>query len=95
MMSLVGSVRLPLAVTDAVAAELGTEDRLIVRSSANVEDLEGMSAAGLYESIPNVRAKDPEHFGKAVAEVWASLYTRRAVLSRRTAGGTRSLKIAR
>ncbi|KAL3329444.1 hypothetical protein AABB24_036503 [Solanum stoloniferum] len=60
--------------------------RLIVRSSANVEDLAGMSAAGLYDSIPNVSPSDPIRFGHAVACVWASLYTRRAVLSRRAAG---------
>lgn len=60
--------------------------RLIVRSSANVEDLAGMSAAGLYDSIPNVSPSDPVRFGHAVARVWASLYTRRAVLSRRAAG---------
>ncbi|XP_010244064.1 PREDICTED: phosphoglucan, water dikinase, chloroplastic isoform X2 [Nelumbo nucifera] len=61
--------------------------RLIVRSSANVEDLAGMSAAGLYESIPNVSASsNPTVFGAAVGRVWASLYTRRAVLSRRAAG---------
>ncbi|KAG5588688.1 hypothetical protein H5410_049122 [Solanum commersonii] len=60
--------------------------RLIVRSSANVEDLAGMSAAGLYDSIPNVSPSDPIRFGHAVARVWASLYTRRAVLSRRAAG---------
>ncbi|XP_047980854.1 phosphoglucan, water dikinase, chloroplastic [Salvia hispanica] len=59
--------------------------RLIVRSSANVEDLAGMSAAGLYESIPNVSPSNPIVFGHAVARVWASLYTRRAVLSRRAA----------
>ncbi|KAL0365837.1 UNVERIFIED_CONTAM: Phosphoglucan, water dikinase, chloroplastic [Sesamum radiatum] len=60
--------------------------RLIVRSSANVEDLAGMSAAGLYESIPNVSLSSPIIFGHAIARVWASLYTRRAVLSRRAAG---------
>ncbi|KAJ8530799.1 hypothetical protein K7X08_023680 [Anisodus acutangulus] len=60
--------------------------RLIVRSSANVEDLAGMSAAGLYDSIPNVSLSDPIRFGHAVARVWASLYTRRAILSRRAAG---------
>ncbi|CAO2041269.1 unnamed protein product [Urochloa humidicola] len=60
--------------------------RLIVRSTANVEDLAGMSAAGLYESIPNVSLSDPSSFGAAVGQVWASLYTRRAVLSRRVAG---------
>lgn len=60
--------------------------RLIVRSTANVEDLAGMSAAGLYESIPNVSLSDPSSFGAAVAQVWASLYTRRAILSRRAAG---------
>lgn len=60
--------------------------RLIVRSSANVEDLAGMSAAGLYESIPNVNLANPSGFGDAVGRVWASLYTRRAILSRRAAG---------
>ncbi|XP_057798732.1 phosphoglucan, water dikinase, chloroplastic [Salvia miltiorrhiza] len=60
--------------------------RLIVRSSANVEDLAGMSAAGLYESIPNVSPSNPIVFGHAIGRVWASLYTRRAVLSRRAAG---------
>ena len=60
--------------------------RLIVRSSANVEDLAGMSAAGLYESIPNVSLSNPIVFGHGVSRVWASLYTRRAVLSRRAAG---------
>jgi phosphoglucan, water dikinase len=59
--------------------------RLIVRSSANV-DLAGMSAAGLYESIPNVSLCDSSAFGDAVGQVWASLYTRRAILSRRAAG---------
>lgn len=61
---------------------------VIVRSSANVEDLEGMSGAGLYDSIANVPASDPVGLAKAVTGVWASLYTRRAVLTRRAAGQT-------
>lgn len=61
------------------------DSRLIVRSSANVEDLAGMSAAGLYASIPNVSASTPKIFGEAIGRVWASLYTRRAILSRRSA----------
>ena len=59
---------------------------LIARSSANVEDLAGMSGAGLYESIAGIPASELRALGKAVAGVWASLYTRRAVLSRRAAG---------
>lgn len=70
----------------AIGKTLPTNARLIVRSSANVEDLAGMSAAGLYESIPNVSLSNPSVFGSAVARVWASLYTRRAILSRRVAG---------
>ena len=59
---------------------------LIARSSANVEDLAGLSGAGLYDSVGNVPAGDADALGAAVARVWASLYTRRAVLSRRAAG---------
>ena len=66
------------------AFEAGT--LVIARSSANVEDLEGMSGAGLYDSLPNIPAHDPAALGKAVADVWAWLYTRRAVLTRRAAG---------
>lgn len=61
---------------------------MICRSSANVEDLAGMSGAGLYESVPNVPVDQPEDVSAAVAAVWASLYTRRAILSRRAAGMT-------
>lgn len=58
----------------------------IARSSANVEDLAGLSGAGLYDSIPNLKVSDAEAVAAGIAEVWASLYSRRAVLSRRTAG---------
>ncbi|KAG0626216.1 hypothetical protein M758_2G111500 [Ceratodon purpureus] len=85
--SLVAEQTLSEAILDGLASGgISKTAKLIVRSSANVEDLEGMSAAGLYESIPNVKLSEPESFGKAVAQVWASLYTRRAVLSRRVAG---------
>jgi phosphoglucan,water dikinase len=87
LQSLVASQRPAELVLEKLASGgFPTNARLIVRSSANVEDLAGMSGAGLYESIPNVKLSEPESFGKAVAEVWASLYTRRAVLSRRVAG---------
>ena len=59
---------------------------LIARSSANVEDMAGLSGAGLYESIANVTPASSSALGAAVAGVWASLFTRRAVLSRRAAG---------
>lgn len=86
LQDLVGAQRPPSSVIEDIDQSMPAGARLIVRSSANVEDLEGMSGAGLYDSIPNVRASEPESFGKAVAQVWASLYTRRAVLSRRVAG---------
>jgi phosphoglucan,water dikinase len=59
---------------------------LIARSSANVEDLAGMSGAGLYESLAGIPAGSPGALAAAVAGVWASLYAQRAVLSRRAAG---------
>jgi phosphoglucan,water dikinase len=60
--------------------------RIMVRSSGNAEDLAGLSAAGLYDSISNVDPARPEVVGAAVAAVWASLYTTRAVGSRAAAG---------
>lgn len=83
---LVGAQKLPQTSVEAIAAKFAPDAKLIVRSSANVEDLEGMSGAGLYDSIPNVRPSEAGEFVRAVAQVWASLYTRRAVLSRRAAG---------
>jgi len=86
--ALVATQRPARSVMDALMSgnTFSKDARLIVRSSANVEDLAGMSGAGLYDSIPNVKLSEPGNFGKAVAEVWASLYTRRAVMSRRVAG---------
>src|SRR5437870_3989560 len=63
--------------------ESGRCPRLIVRSSANCEDLEELAGAGLYESVANVA---PSEVAGAVREVWSSLWTRRAALSRKQSG---------
>uniref|UniRef100_A0A7N2LWV0 CBM20 domain-containing protein n=1 Tax=Quercus lobata TaxID=97700 RepID=A0A7N2LWV0_QUELO len=86
LQELISSLKPPKDIIDSIGRIFPGNVRLIVRSSANVEDLAGMSAAGLYDSIPNVCPSNPTVFGNAVSRVWASLYTRRAVLSRRTAG---------
>jgi phosphoglucan,water dikinase len=88
---LIGSVPFPPALAAQLAAAFpnsadGAAARVVVRSSANVEDLAGMSAAGLYESVLGVSAGSAAELGEAVTEVWASLYSRRAVLARRAAG---------
>ncbi|KAL3572870.1 hypothetical protein D5086_026774 [Populus alba] len=86
LQELISSLQLPKDTIDGIGRMFPDNARLIVRSSANVEDLAGMSAAGLYDSIPNVSPSNPTAFANAVSQVWASLYTRRAVLSRRAAG---------
>ncbi|KAJ1382425.1 Pyruvate phosphate dikinase, PEP/pyruvate-binding [Sesbania bispinosa] len=86
LQELISSLKPSKDVIESIGRIFPSNARLIVRSSANVEDLAGMSAAGLYESIPNVSPSNPAVFGNAVSRVWASLYTRRAVLSRGAAG---------
>jgi phosphoglucan,water dikinase len=79
----VRALSVPAEIREAVTAFFGPPSRLAVRSSANGEDLEHLAGAGLYESVVNVPAADVE---RAVAEVWASLWTRRAAVSRQQAG---------
>ncbi|XP_021805227.1 phosphoglucan, water dikinase, chloroplastic [Prunus avium] len=86
LQELVSSLQPPKDIINDIGRIFPGNARLIVRSSANVEDLAGMSAAGLYDSIPNVSVSNPTVFANAISRVWASLYTRRAVLSRRSAG---------
>ncbi len=81
--ALLASLRLPEEVNQMVAAFFGPDARLAVRSSANGEDLEHLAGAGLYESVVNV---PPAAVAEAVARVWASLWTRRAAVSRLQAG---------
>lgn len=59
---------------------------VMVRSSANCEDLEDLSGAGLYDSIANVDPSDGDMVSGAVLQVWASLWTRRAASSRAAFG---------
>ena len=80
---LVQALVVPDVVVREVAAQFGVQSALIVRSSSNCEDLEDFAGAGLYESVINVPASN---VAAAILAVWSSLWTQRAVLSRRQAG---------
>jgi phosphoglucan,water dikinase len=80
--SLVQHLNVPEQIGSAVAKEFSRDVRLIVRSSANCEDLEELAGAGLYTSVINVA---PSEVASAIQAVWSSLWTRRATLSRRRA----------
>ena len=71
------------AIRRKITEKLGAKSRLMVRSSANCEDLGTMSGAGLYDSIANVK---PSAIDDALRRVWASLWSRRAIISRERAG---------
>ncbi|XP_062108119.1 phosphoglucan, water dikinase, chloroplastic [Humulus lupulus] len=86
LQELISSLQPPKNIIESIERLFPGNARLIVRSSANVEDLAGLSAAGLYESIPNVSTSYPTVLANCISRVWASLYTRRAILSRRAAG---------
>jgi phosphoenolpyruvate synthase/pyruvate phosphate dikinase len=73
----------PQEIPSEVCCRAGNSMTLMVRSSANCEDLESFAAAGLYESVANVL---PQNVNSAIQQVWASLWTRRAAESRKAAG---------
>ena len=58
-------------------ARLGSDPAVAVRSSANAEDLPGLSFAGQQETYLNVKGGDA--LLKAVRNCWASLWTAQAI----------------
>jgi phosphoglucan,water dikinase len=80
---LIQQLVVPHEITAGVCRSFNRHTPLMVRSSANDEDLPAFAAAGLYESVANV---PPAEVALAVRDVWASLWTRRAILSRQQAG---------
>ncbi|EKX40827.1 hypothetical protein GUITHDRAFT_164559 [Guillardia theta CCMP2712] len=78
--------KVPKDVTSAIMRSFPADARVMVRSSANCEDLQKVSGAGLYDSIANVEVKEEEALASAISRVWQSLWTKRAALSRRSAG---------
>lgn len=71
-------------IDDQIALNLGGVSCFVVRSSSNAEDLEGFSAAGIYESINHVTTA--ENIFKSIKEVWASLLSARSVRLRHEVG---------
>ena len=79
--SCLAEVHVPETVKDAVLSawrEAGGEQSLAVRSSATVEDAAGMSFAGQFESILNVRGADA--LLAAIKSCWLSLFSERALV---------------
>eukprot|EP00889_Picochlorum_renovo_P003611 jgi/Picre1/30641/NNA_006002.t1 len=79
-------LKIPQTLAAMIEGVFKDADQVILRSSANVEDLEGLSGAGLYDSITNVPSTSHESIEKAIKQVWASLFSRRAVLARSSVG---------
>jgi phosphoglucan,water dikinase len=79
---LVGRLPVPQVIEKEVTRKFPGTVRLVVRSSANCEDLEKLAGAGLYDSVINVL---PAEVAPAIKKVWASLWTERAAFSRQEA----------
>lgn len=76
-------LELPAGIIKTAGRTFGHNSRLMVRSSASTEDSEGSMEAGLFRSVANVPLTA---LAPAVREVWSSLWSRRAVISRRHSG---------
>ena len=79
--SCLAEVHVPEVVKDAALSawrELGRERSFAVRSSATVEDAAGMSFAGQFDSILNVRGADA--LLDAIKSCWLSLFSERALV---------------
>lgn len=67
-----------------IAKNLAGVSSFVIRSSSNAEDLEGFSAAGIYESLNHITTA--ENIFQSIKEVWASLLSARSVRLRQEVG---------
>lgn len=67
-----------------IAKNLSGVSNFVIRSSSNAEDLDGFSAAGIYESINHVSSASK--IFESIKEVWASLLSPRSVRLRHEVG---------
>jgi phosphohistidine swiveling domain-containing protein len=77
------SRRIPLQILEPIMQTIGAlrlweppSEGVIVRSSATIEDGSAHSFAGIFESIP---ISSPEEFEPTVREIWASVFSPRAL----------------
>ena len=75
---LLAPLKLPDGLALEIAPRINSSSRMFaVRSSATVEDLEGASFAGMYDSF--LDATDAESVLRRVRDVWASYFAGRAI----------------
>jgi hypothetical protein len=88
LQQMIRQVRMPDKLRNRIDAEIAKHlsgvSSFVIRSSSNAEDLQGFSAAGIYESISSVTKADK--IFDSLKEVWASLLSPRSVRLRQQVG---------
>lgn len=88
LQNMIRNTRIPDKVRNTIdaqiAAHLSGVSSFVIRSSSNAEDLQGFSAAGIYESVSRVTTAD--NIFNGIKEVWASMLSPRSVRLRQQVG---------
>lgn len=88
LQQMIRGVRMPDKIRNRIDSEIAKHlsgvSAFVIRSSSNAEDLQGFSAAGIYESISHVSKADK--IFESIKEVWASLLSPRSVRLRHQVG---------
>lgn len=88
LQKLILKTRIPDSIREEIDGmiikELSGVSTFVLRSSSNAEDLEGFSAAGIYESVNHITSADKIFEG--IKQVWASLVSARSVRLRQQSG---------
>lgn len=88
LQKLILKTRMPDSIREQIDGmiirELSGVSTFVLRSSSNAEDLEGFSAAGIYESVNHITST--EKIFEGIKQVWASLVSARSVRLRQQSG---------